>query len=246
MKVCDADTHVLEPMDMWQEYVEPKYRAAAPRLILDDNKVERMVIGDKVMNPGPFSLGGIGVPGGMSDPVVARSTPCGKASSGGWDAARRVKDMDAEGVDRTVIYTSIGLFFGGNEDPPLMGALCRAYNNWIADFCKQAPDRFFAMAIVPLMDIETSILEARRAIEELGRHGIMLRQNPCAARMLQDPAYAPFWSEVQRLGVPVGFHDAAVGNIPFVGNDRCKSNQGAIDPAGLGFAFTHIVCHPFE
>src|SRR5262245_56292317 len=73
MGVCDADSHALEPMAMWQEYVEPRYRARAPRLFVDEIGIERMEIDGKVMNPGPFPLGGVALPGGLSDPVTARS-----------------------------------------------------------------------------------------------------------------------------------------------------------------------------
>ncbi|HSJ99677.1 MAG TPA: amidohydrolase family protein [Kofleriaceae bacterium] len=246
MKVFDADTHALEPMEMWREYVEPRYRDAVPRLIVDENNIERMVIGDKVMAPGPFPIGGVGVPGGLTDPDSVKSTTWDKAYPGGWDAAVRIKDMDAEGIHQTVIYTSVGLFFGGDEDPQLIGALCRAYNNWIADWCKQAPERFSAMAIVPLMDVEAAVVEARRAIEQLGLKGVMLRPNPYAGRMLHDPAYAPFWSELQGLGVPVAFHEGNTGNIPFVGAERCKKNPGFDNPGYLAFALAHIVCHPHE
>jgi uncharacterized protein len=246
MKVFDADTHVLEPMGMWQEYVEPKFRDAAPRLVYDEKNIERMVIGDKVMNPGPFSLGGIGIPGGMADPVISTSTPYEKAYPGGWDVTRRLQDMDAEGVYRQVMYTSVGLFFGGNEEPKLMGALCRAYNTWVADFCKQAPDRLFALAIVPLMDIEASLVEVRRAVEKLGLKGVMLRPNPYNGRMLHDPAYNPFWRELEGLGVPVAFHEGATGNVPFAGADRCKTNPGVEKPDHLAYVFSHIICHPHE
>jgi len=173
---------------MWQEYVEPKYRELAPQLVLDDNKIERMVIGGKVMNPGPFALGGFGVPGGMHDPVASRTTTWEKAHPGGWDIGVRLKDMDQEGIDHSVIYTSVGLFLGGDGDPLLTGALCRAYNNWISDFCKQAPGRLSALAIVPLMDIEASVAEVRRAVEQLGLKGVMIRPNSYRGRMLHDPA----------------------------------------------------------
>jgi uncharacterized protein len=246
MNICDADSHALEPMSMWQEYVEPKYRAAAPRLMVDESGIERIMVADKVMTPGPFPVGGVGTPGGMTDPVKVMSTTYEKSYPGGWDAGIRRKDMDAEGIDRTVIYTSIGLFFGGDEDPLLMNALCRAYNNWIADFCKQSPDRFLALAIVPLMDIEASVVEARRAIEQLGLKGVMIRPNPYAGRMLHDPAYAPFWAELQRLGAPVALHEGATGNIPFAGVDRCRKNPGVENPGFLAFAMSHIICHPHE
>lgn len=246
MKVCDADSHALEPMSMWQEYVEPKYRAGAPRLIIDENNIERMVIGEMLMAPGPFPIGGVGTPGGLTDPIAVHSTTWDKAYPGGWDVNVRLKDMDAEGIHRTVIYTSVGLFFGGDQDPKLIGALCRAYNNWIADFCKQDPERFSAMAIVPLMDIEAATSEARRAIEQLGLKGVMVRPNPYAGRMLHDPAYAPFWTELQGLGAPIGIHEGNTGNIPFAGVERCKQNPGFDKPGFLAFAMAHMICHPHE
>lgn len=246
MKVCDSDSHALEPMDMWLEYVEPAYRWGVPRLIRDENNIERMVVGDKVMAPGPFPIGGVGTPQGLRDPAAVKDTTWERAYPGGWDAKIRLKDMDAEGIDHTVIYTSVGLFFGGDEDPGLIGALCRAYNNYIADFCKQSPNRFSAMAIVPLMDIEASVVEARRAIEQLGLKGVMLRPNPYKGRMLHDPAYAPFWEEMQRLGAPIGIHEGNTGNIPFVGVERCRNNVGSEKPGFLAFALGHMVCHPFE
>jgi len=246
MKVCDADSHALEPMGMWQEYVEPKYRARAPRLFIDENGIERMLIDDKVMNPGPFALGGVALPGGLTDPVAARTIGLEDGHPGGWDVARRLKDMDSEGIDTTVIYTSVGLFFGGDEDPLLMGALCRAYNSWIADLCKQAPDRLAAVAIVPLMDVEASVVELRRAVEQLGLKGVMIRPNPYAGRGLHDPVYAPFWRELQDLGVPLAIHEGATGNIPFAGADRCKKHPGVENPGLLSFAMSHVVCHPHE
>jgi predicted TIM-barrel fold metal-dependent hydrolase len=246
MRVFDADSHASEPTEMWQEYVEPRYRARAPRLFVDEQGIERMSIDDKVMTPGPFALGGVATPGGLSDPDAARTTRYRDARPGGWDAALRLADMDAEGIDRTVIYTSVGLFFGGDEDPQLMAALCRAYNNWVADHCKQDPDRLFAMALVPLMDVEAAAVEARRAIEQLGLRGVMMRPNPYAGRMLHDPAYAPFWKLMAGLGAPIAIHEGATGNIPFVAADRCRKHPGVENPGLLSFAMSHVVCHPFE
>jgi len=33
--VIDADGHVLEPPDLWERYIEPKYRDRCPRLVID-------------------------------------------------------------------------------------------------------------------------------------------------------------------------------------------------------------------
>ena len=33
--VIDADGHILEPLDLWDKYMDPKYRDRAPRLVVD-------------------------------------------------------------------------------------------------------------------------------------------------------------------------------------------------------------------
>ena len=43
-KVIDADGHILEPLDLWDRYMDPAYRERAPRMILDDNGKERLLI----------------------------------------------------------------------------------------------------------------------------------------------------------------------------------------------------------
>lgn len=83
MKVCDAESHDRAPMSVWQEYVAPQYRPRAPRLISDEHSCERTIIDDKVLPRGRPRAEGIGIPGGMSDPVAARSTPYEKACPGG-------------------------------------------------------------------------------------------------------------------------------------------------------------------
>ena len=41
----DADGHILEPPDLWERYLEPKYRDRALRFVLDDRGLEELEIG---------------------------------------------------------------------------------------------------------------------------------------------------------------------------------------------------------
>ena len=47
--VIDADGHVLEPVDLWDTYIDPAYRERAPRLIVDTDGKERLLIEGKVL-----------------------------------------------------------------------------------------------------------------------------------------------------------------------------------------------------
>src|SRR5947208_4330351 len=66
---------------------------------------------------------------------------------GGHDPAARLVDMDAEGIDAAVLYPTAMLTW--IEEADVFGAACRAYNNWLHDYCAVAPDRLYSVALVP-------------------------------------------------------------------------------------------------
>ena len=43
--VIDADGHILEPLDLWDKYIDPAFRDRAPRIVKGENGKERLVIG---------------------------------------------------------------------------------------------------------------------------------------------------------------------------------------------------------
>src|SRR5256885_11509565 len=62
----DADGHILEPPDLWEKYLEPKYRDRALRIVVDENGLEELEIGGKRSQMSrrgfPSKLGAMGVP----------------------------------------------------------------------------------------------------------------------------------------------------------------------------------------
>jgi predicted TIM-barrel fold metal-dependent hydrolase len=155
--------------------------------------------------------------------------------TGGFDPDQRLRDMDSEGIDVGVLYPTLGLFFPEILDRDLHAALCRAYNDWLADFCRTDPRRLVGVALLPLDDVEASIAELERATAQLGFRGALFRPNPYAGRPIQHPCYEPFWQCVESLGVPVAVHEGVSDSIPTLGRDRTGN------PALL-----HLMSHPFE
>ena len=45
--VIDADGHILEPFTLWGEYLDPKFRERAPKLIKDENGIQKLLLEDK-------------------------------------------------------------------------------------------------------------------------------------------------------------------------------------------------------
>jgi hypothetical protein len=61
------------------------------------------------------------------------------------------RDMALDGVAGEVLYPSQGLFYFKLADPPLlMSAILRAYNDWLAEFCRTDPARLKGIATINL------------------------------------------------------------------------------------------------
>jgi uncharacterized protein len=80
-------------------------------------------------------------------------------------------DMDLDGIDAAFLYPSVGLFAGAVEDHQLAAAMCRAYNRWLADYCRPYPDRLFGVAMLPMQSVDLAIDEMRYARQQLGMRG---------------------------------------------------------------------------
>jgi predicted TIM-barrel fold metal-dependent hydrolase len=233
--VVDADGHILEPLNLWTDYIDPAYRDRAPRLIKNNNGAMQLQIDTALLGNAERGLGAIGAIGARDGHVIADGFEYSQGRAGGFDPHKRIPDMDMDGIDAAFLYPSIGLFVGGIQDPGLAGATCRAYNRWLADYCKPYPDRLFGVAMLPMQDVDQAITEMTFARKELGFKGGFLRPNPYNNRLIHDPVYEPFWSAAEDLDFSIGFHEGAAPGMPQVAVDRFEG-RGA----------KHIISHTME
>ena len=236
-ETVDADGHILEPLTLWDDYLDPAFRDRQPQFVIDDNGKERISVEGKLLgNPrGIGSLGSIGVRQGT---VKLGSLKYAEGRKGGFDPHARIVDMDADGIDAAFLYPSLGLFTGAVEAPDLAAAMCRAYNRWLVDYCKPYPDRLFGVAMLPMQSVDYALDEMRYARETLGMRGGFLRPNPYhGKKMLSDPMYTPFWQLAEDLDFSIGFHEGSTnGAMPTVGVDRFESDRSA----------RHMISHTME
>ncbi|MBI3078212.1 MAG: amidohydrolase [Deltaproteobacteria bacterium] len=123
-----------------------------------------------------------------------------------FDVETRLRDMDRDGVDISVLYPTNLLAIGQVPDVGFAVALCRAYNTWLADQCRQAEGRLKGVALVPLQNVPEAVQELRRAVTELGMVGVMFPTVVDRGRNLGAPEFYPVYEEAQRLDIPIGFH----------------------------------------
>jgi predicted TIM-barrel fold metal-dependent hydrolase len=222
MLTVDADGHVLEPVDTWERYIDPAFRDRALRVGIDSDGFENLFIDNRptLMLKGRLgALGGIEADRGEKEALQTpgeRSYADG-APLGGYDPAARLVVMDEEGIDKVLLYPTIGIAWEGSvRDPELALAYTRAYNRWIVDFCREAPDRLYPIAHITLLNPDGAVEEVQRARRD-GCVGVYLSPD-LAARSglhLDDPAFRRFFDTVQDLEMPVAFHVVAREASPF-------------------------------
>ena len=131
--VIDADGHILEPLDLWDNYMDPKFRDRAPRLVIENESGKEKLDVEGQLLGSQQGMGGIGGVGARQGEVKAGEMKYEEGRPGGFDPHKRIPDMDLDGIDAAFLYPSMGLFAGAVHDPALAGALCRAYNPCLAD-----------------------------------------------------------------------------------------------------------------
>jgi len=205
----DADGHILEPPDLWERYLEPKYRDQALRIELDENGLEELSIGGTRSHMSrrgfPSTLGTMGDPDFRAIQLDPARTYLSEAPFGSMDPNERLKLLDAEGIDAVVLYTTIGLLWEAElEDPELSQAYTRAYNRWICDFCADSP-RLVPTAHLSLSDPQAAALEFERAVRA-GARGAYVAPFTHDGRPLGHPDNDPVFAAAQDLDVPFAIH----------------------------------------
>ncbi|MDF9811756.1 amidohydrolase family protein [Streptomyces sp. SPB162] len=120
----------------------------------------------------------------------------------------RLADMDANGVDVQVLsYATPGLEV--IEDPAEAVAVARRVNDHLAKAVAADPKRFAGFAVLPLQDPKAAVVELRRAVQELGLKGVLYNDH-VRGHYLDEPQFRPVWAELERLGVTLYLHPAAI------------------------------------
>ena len=123
----------------------------------------------------------------------------------GTDLDRRMRDMAREGVDAQVVFPNIALNFGGSRQTrEYAKTFARAYNEYVCETFAPASKRFKPAAMIPTDDIEDTLAEARKCIDD----GFATLFLPCVVpwQPYRLKLYEPLWSMVEEASIPLTFH----------------------------------------
>ena len=219
--IVDGDGHTMEPDDLWTERMDrSKWGDWIPRKVIEDEFYETVYAGGTIRGGGRALQDAICEATGMT-PAEFHGLLESLRVPGGYDPHARVADMDRDGIDAAVLFPSLALFFGPLDPIPAFHDIdfvtdCqRAYNDWIAEYCRAYPRRLFGMAAVPLQDVERAVAEATRARSTLGLQGVFIRPSAYVDDLpLSHPVYEPFWAACQDLDIPVALHPGVHVDTP--------------------------------
>lgn len=201
--VVDCDSHVMEPPDLWQRYLEPAFRKRAIR-IEEHAGVEQLIIGEQVVLEQRLAgLGGTHLP--REQLFSGKFRYVDGCPPGSWDPQERVALLDDWGVDMGVLFPTIGILPFPTDDMALASAYCRAYNTWQAEFYQSIPDRVIPVAILNWLDRDAAVAELERCLR-LGFRGLFVPPEVLDGRRPDDPYFDPLWERLAEAEVPGCLH----------------------------------------
>ena len=209
-KILDSDMHLMEPVDLWERYIDSKFRSEAPRGLTSEN------VRDLRMTHPDGRLWGLPQTHGRRNSNQGHNFQknqgiYGSHAERGWTAEVQLEAMDIEGIDVAVLYPTRGLqaLSEPNMEPNFAAALARAYNNWLYDFCERNPNRLLGAGMISPFDIDAAVAEVKRCIKELGFRAVFMRSTIMNGRNWFDDYYEPLWNALEEFEIPIGFHESS-------------------------------------
>ena len=233
LRVISADSHVLEPGNLWMERVDKRLRDKAPR-VEPVNGVPSLIAPGSGIHP--FALTGFSAAGRSGEDLTKfMGSGYEAARAGGWDPVERLKDQEIDGLEAEVVYSSLGMPLFGLDDAEVQRACFRAYNDWVAEFCAHSPKRLFGIALIGLDDVHEGVKELERC-KKIGLRGALIAGLPPENQPYSSRVYDPFWQAAGELGMPISLHvvtGARRKHLLTPTAQRIASHEG--DAPGIGF-----------
>jgi predicted TIM-barrel fold metal-dependent hydrolase len=210
-RVISADSHVMEPRDLWEKAIGARYGEHCPHIIRNYNG-----------GPGTYFWAG-------RQTLKINETDASAQKIGyqeaGYKPEVRVRFQKEAGVECEVMNATFMLLIMQGTQRNVVRASARVFNDWLAEFCSYDPKRFLGVAMIPMDDPDWATEELQRAAKKGLRGAIISLIPPEDCAPLRDPIYDPFWSAAQDLDIPITLH-IVTGRAPDPLHFLTKAEQG--------------------
>src|SRR5436305_9867376 len=161
--VVDADCHILEPPDIWDNWLASKWKDKAPKLVKDPEGGDAWLT---AVGGDPDPIGLVSTPGMPLDKFRWFGVTYEEARAGCYNGEERLKDMDIDGVAAEILFPPQRTMshFLGDEDEDFVLAGVEAYNNFLSEENRAADQkRLIVLAQLPTLGLERAADWARKA-----------------------------------------------------------------------------------
>jgi predicted TIM-barrel fold metal-dependent hydrolase len=187
-----ADSHLLEPADLWTKRLPARFADRAPRSEKTEKYETIYLDGEKMYRALAAFTEAIRPPGAT-------------------DLDIRLQDLDREGVRFQLAFPSMGFWLANLKDPALQTMLVRAWNDWAFETVIEKTDRVLPSAILPFLSVEDAIAEVQR-VKALGFRIVFLPTVTPGNVEYAFDHWEPVWSAVEETGIVLGFHIGTGGD----------------------------------
>jgi predicted TIM-barrel fold metal-dependent hydrolase len=204
-----ADSHmdlIFLPTDAFTSRMPAQWGQKTPHV--EERAGKRFwVSGEDVL--GPYGVYGPGVTGGKRGRILAEAGFASGQKTRPSNPAERREDQERDGVEAEVIYGIIGISRGvfgrkGISDPALLADVYHAYNQYVAEFNKTQPGRFFGLGCLPNHDGKVAADELRHCASLGLRGGVLVPWG--SAMPVWHEMWEPLWSAGEDTGLVISFH----------------------------------------
>jgi predicted TIM-barrel fold metal-dependent hydrolase len=204
--LISADSHVVEPVDLWTSRLPAGLRDRAPRAEQDPVNRHWYVTGADGTRGVDLTLSrAAGMTTAEVDAILAEDPTADVGAHGGSDPVARLLDLWHDDTVADVLYPTAGLSVLQMDDVELQEACARAYNDWLIEFCATDPKRLVGIALLATNDMGRTVAELERT-RAAGLRGAIIWSAPPEGSSFFDDDYEPLWGAAAANRMPISLH----------------------------------------
>lgn len=221
--MVDADGHIMEPANLWQDYIHRDFRDRCVRVVRDELDGDKLSIDGEILkrvrrlSGVPYSPTGQSINWDILDGLDYYESYKDSCHPASYDPIARLAWMDQQKIDISVLFPSLGLIWprAASLEPDYISAHLHAYNRWISEFSRADSNRLIPVAQICLFEEHEAVRDLVKLREAGFQHVMLPLLRPDSESCFSQ--FDEFWKTVQSLGLVVHLHKVAIPhqlNIP--------------------------------
>jgi len=202
VRMISADDHNMEVEHLWEDRLPAKWKDKAPKLWHDAEGWHLEAEGRALIVPG-----------------VGQEVSEG--CTGFWDLNEKLRVMDAEGIEASVLFHGRLQALNALQDKELYWACIDVYNEWLSEYLKPHAKRLIGVSVLPTFLKPEASRDYMQKIKAQGFKAVQIPSFPRGIRY-NSMSMEPMWAAIAESGLPLSFHVGAY--IEFVGNGSLGAN----------------------